>query len=120
MKTTEFVLWAVLCNSSVTRPHAASLGAAFTCQGPRNDDTNPASDRHAKEDLSAVDPTDMLEKVAALPSSKWNAKGEAATSPIGPTAQDDSALFTLSGRGLDPPPNLSASTTDSPLERNHL
>ncbi|HEY5909173.1 MAG TPA: tail fiber domain-containing protein [Verrucomicrobiae bacterium] len=56
---------------------------------------NPSSDRGAKENLSRVDPSEVLEKVTALPISKWNFKGDETTPHFGPMAQDFHAAFGL-------------------------
>jgi hypothetical protein len=52
------------------------------------------SDRTTKTDIEAVDPDNILAKVAALPIATWRKKGEAATH-LGPMAQDFSAAFGL-------------------------
>ncbi len=52
------------------------------------------SDRHAKEHFAAVNPGEVLAKVAALPLSTWNYKSQdAAIRHIGPMAQDFKAAF---------------------------
>jgi len=51
------------------------------------------SDRNAKENFSPVDAKGVLEKVAALPITQWNFKGDQATRHIGPMAQDFYAAF---------------------------
>jgi hypothetical protein len=56
---------------------------------------NPPSDRNLKENFAPVSPREVLEKVAALPISRWNFKGDAATSHVGPMAQDFHAAFSL-------------------------
>ncbi|MBK9138954.1 MAG: tail fiber domain-containing protein [Verrucomicrobia bacterium] len=56
---------------------------------------NPTSDREAKENFAPVDGREVLEKVAALPITRWNFKGDAATQHVGPTAQDFHAAFSL-------------------------
>jgi hypothetical protein len=54
------------------------------------------SDRHAKENFAAVDPAEVLSKVAALPLSTWNYKSQdAAIRHLGPVAQDFKAVFGL-------------------------
>jgi len=57
-----------------------------------------ASDRNLKENFAAVSPRQVLDKVAALPISRWNFKGDAATPHVGPMAQDFHAAF---GVGTD-------------------
>lgn len=57
-----------------------------------------ASDRNIKENFTAVDGLEVLEKVAALPLSEWNYKSEGGTRHIGPMAQDFKAAF---GTGTD-------------------
>jgi hypothetical protein len=51
------------------------------------------SDRNAKENFQPVDAQAVLEKVAALPLSKWNYKADTGTRHIGPMAQDFHAAF---------------------------
>jgi hypothetical protein len=52
------------------------------------------SDRNAKENLTPVNASDVLEKVAALPLATWNYKSQDATTRhIGPMAQDFKAAF---------------------------
>ncbi len=54
------------------------------------------SDRNAKEHFQAVNPLDVLERVAVLPVSTWNYKTQpASVRHIGPTAQDFKAAFTV-------------------------
>ena len=54
---------------------------------------NPCSDRNAKENFASVDPTVVLERVAALPITRWNFKQDAGSTHIGPMAQDFYAAF---------------------------
>jgi hypothetical protein len=59
------------------------------------------SDRNAKKDFKALNPRDVLAKVAALPITEWqykigDSKDAAAPRHIGPMAQDFSAAFELS------------------------
>jgi hypothetical protein len=56
---------------------------------------NPPSDRNLKENFVPVSPREVLEKVAALPITRWNFKGDAATPHVGPMAQDFHAAFSL-------------------------
>jgi hypothetical protein len=56
---------------------------------------NPSSDRNLKENFTAVSPREVLDKVAALPISRWNFKGDTAAPHIGPMAQDFHAAFAL-------------------------
>ncbi len=56
---------------------------------------NPSSDRHLKENFATVSPEEVLAKVAALPISRWNFKGETETAHVGPMAQDFHAAFGL-------------------------
>lgn len=52
------------------------------------------SDRNTKEDIAAVDPAEVLEKVTTLPIATWRKIGDKATH-LGPMAQDFSAIFGL-------------------------
>jgi hypothetical protein len=54
------------------------------------------SDRNGKEHIVAVDPREVLSKVAALPIATWNWKSQdAAVRHMGPMAQDFAAAFGL-------------------------
>ena len=55
-----------------------------------------ASDRNLKENFTAVDPLNVLSKVAALPITQWNYKGNP-NGHLGPVAQDFHAAFGLNG-----------------------
>jgi len=52
-----------------------------------------ASDRNLKENFQPVNGRDVLEKVAALPVSKWNFKADPESRHVGPMAQDFYAAF---------------------------
>jgi trimeric autotransporter adhesin len=56
---------------------------------------NPSSDRDAKEQFTAVEPRQILDKVVALPLSEWSYKADAPTRHLGPVAQDFRAAFGL-------------------------
>lgn len=56
---------------------------------------NPPSDRNLKENFKLVDAREVLEKVVALPISRWNFKEDSATPHVGPMAQDFHAAFGL-------------------------
>jgi hypothetical protein len=51
------------------------------------------SDRNMKENFASVDARAVLEKVAAMPVTRWNFKGESHVEHIGPMAQDFHAAF---------------------------
>jgi trimeric autotransporter adhesin len=54
------------------------------------------SDRHSKENFEPVDAKAVLERVLALPVSRWNYKTQAkSVRHIGPTAQDFAAAFSV-------------------------
>lgn len=54
------------------------------------------SDRNAKANFLAIDPTSLLEKLAAMPVSTWNYKTQAdSIRHLGPTAQDFHTAFGL-------------------------
>jgi trimeric autotransporter adhesin len=55
----------------------------------------PSSDRNLKENLSSVQPREVLDKVVGLTVSCWNFKGEEATRHVGPMAQDFYEAFGL-------------------------
>jgi hypothetical protein len=52
-----------------------------------------SSDRNTKESFSPVDSRVVLDKVAALPITRWNFKQDSSTAHIGPMAQDFYAAF---------------------------
>jgi hypothetical protein len=54
---------------------------------------NPCSDRNVKENFRDVNAREVLEKVAALPITRWNFKADAATEHLGPMAQDFYSAF---------------------------
>ncbi|MCL4789493.1 MAG: tail fiber domain-containing protein [Verrucomicrobia bacterium] len=54
-----------------------------------------SSDRNAKENFQPVNPQEVLEKVAALPVSRWNYKDDTRVRHLGPMAQDFHAAFGL-------------------------
>ena len=56
---------------------------------------NITSDRNAKQDFAAINPRQVLAKVAALPITEWQYKQEADARHIGPMAQDFSSAFAL-------------------------
>jgi len=53
------------------------------------------SDRNAKQDFEPVDTQAVLDKVVALPITRWSFKQEPATRHVGPVAQDFFAAFEL-------------------------
>jgi hypothetical protein len=54
-----------------------------------------ASDRNLKENFQPINPEQVLERVSALPISKWNYKLDAGTEHLGPMAQDFYAAFNI-------------------------
>lgn len=58
---------------------------------------NSTSDRAAKENFTEVDPSEVLEKVATLPMSRWTYKATPGVEHLGPIAQDFHAAFGLNG-----------------------
>jgi hypothetical protein len=76
-------------------PGAMLQVGTATCNGSSWLNT---SDRNLKEDLAAINPGAVLEKVAALPITKWKYKVEAdGMEHLGPMAQDFHAAFGLNG-----------------------
>ena len=53
------------------------------------------SDRNIKEHITPVDPSSVLEKVAALPTSEWSYIGDDGVRHLGPMSQDFKAAFNL-------------------------
>lgn len=59
---------------------------------------NSTSDRNAKENFAEISPEKILAKVASIPISQWNFKGQHRdVEHIGPMAQDFHAAFGLNG-----------------------
>jgi hypothetical protein len=59
---------------------------------------NSISDRRKKENFTAIDGEDILDKVGAMPVTQWNYKSQPTTQHhIGPMAQDFYAAFHLDG-----------------------
>jgi hypothetical protein len=54
-----------------------------------------SSDRNVKAGFAPVDPKEVLEKVAALPITRWHYTNDTATPHLGPVAQDFHAAFDL-------------------------
>jgi hypothetical protein len=57
-----------------------------------------SSDRNAKENFAPVNPLEVLNKVTALPISRWNYKTETEVTHLGPMAQDFYSAFVV---GMD-------------------
>ncbi len=53
------------------------------------------SDRNSKENFAPVNPAEVLDKVAALPITRWNYKDDPSAEHLGPVAQDFQAAFGL-------------------------
>jgi hypothetical protein len=84
--------WLVLASQTPGRVINVYNGAYLSDGGTWTD----ASDRNAKENFEPVNPREILEKVAALPLTKWNYRTEdASVQHLGPVAQDFHAGFGL-------------------------
>ena len=57
-----------------------------------------SSDRNVKTNFASISPTDVLEKVAGLPITRWNYDADLGVAHIGPMAQDFYAAFNV---GMD-------------------
>jgi len=53
------------------------------------------SDRNVKENFAPLNAQEVLEKVAALPLSRWNYKQDKSQEHLGPMAQDFHAAFNV-------------------------
>jgi len=60
-----------------------------------NNGVNCASDRNVKAGFESVDARAILEKVAALPITRWHYTNDAVTPHLGPVAQDFHAAFAV-------------------------
>ena len=75
------------------------ISAQFSVSAPQlYGQLNSGSDRNTKENFEAVEPLDLLERVASLPITTWNFKTEPSVRHIGPMAQDFKAAFEM---GID-------------------
>jgi hypothetical protein len=74
-----------------TPTHRLQVGTAY-CDGSA---WYPSSDRNLKENFKSVDTLAVLDKVAAMPVSRWNYKQDTSTEHIGPMAQDFHAAFNV-------------------------
>lgn len=116
--TSTYVYGIGVQNATLYTRTAANGGFAWFQGGVHNDNTaNPgggqtlmtltssgltvngtfasSSDRNLKENFQSVDAGAVLDKVAALPISKWNYKQDCGTEHIGPMAQDFYAAFSV-------------------------
>ncbi len=59
---------------------------------------NGSSDRNVKENFQPVNPREVLDKVTALPISRWNYKADSEVAHVGPMAQDFYTAFEV---GMD-------------------
>lgn len=85
--------WTARCAGGV-RFFSNSDATTGVVLNPGSGSWSSASDRDFKENFTAVDPGDILERVVTLPISMWNYKSqEAAIRHIGPMAQDFHAAF---------------------------
>ena len=69
---------------------ASTVGATLA---PGSGSWASASDRALKTDVSRIDDAAVLDKVAALPVSRWSYRSERGVSHLGPMAQDFYAAF---------------------------
>ncbi len=69
---------------------ASTVGATLA---PGSGTWASASDRHMKTDIAQIDDAKVLDKVAALPISRWSYKSERGVRHVGPMAQDFYAAF---------------------------
>ena len=78
-----------LSNQSGTRMRIDASGNVYATS------FNPSSDRNIKENFSTVSPQEVLDKVAALPITRWSFKQDKEVEHLGPMAQDFRAAFGL-------------------------
>lgn len=84
-------------SNSATTPGAGGVELMrLTSAGLRVNGTFvSASDRNLKENFTAINPREILDKVAALPLSQWNYRADPGARHLGPMAQDFRAAFNL-------------------------
>ncbi len=98
--------WYIRNNNATTRIFVRDSGeVGFKMTNPtytvdvngtvRADNIINSSDRRLKENFVQVDTRTVLEKVAALPITRWNFTNETGTVHLGPMAQDFHAAFGL-------------------------
>jgi len=84
--------WLILASPTPGRVIEVYNGAYLSDGGAWTD----TSDRDAKENFEPVDPKEILERVAALPVTRWNYRSEDETvQHLGPVAQDFHEAFGL-------------------------
>ena len=74
---------------NLTPTHLLHVGNAY-CDGNQ---WYPSSDRNVKSGFETISPRTVLDKVAALPSTRWHYTNDVATTHLGPMAQDFYAAF---------------------------
>jgi hypothetical protein len=83
-------------NLTIVRAGSATPMARFNSGGLTVNGTFvSSSDRNVKENFQPISSGSVLEKVAALPISKWNYKDDKSSEHIGPMAQDFYAAFNV-------------------------
>lgn len=81
---------------SILRSGSSTPMARFNSSGLTVNGTFvSSSDRNAKEDFQPVCTREVLEKVAALPITRWNYKEDKDSKHLGPMAQDFFAAFSI-------------------------
>jgi len=83
----SFTLFNAATNGAVAAGPVTNSGVAVTT-APYCVSLNQTSDRNAKENFKQVPALEVLDKVAALPISRWNFKQDQTAEHMGPMAQD--------------------------------
>jgi trimeric autotransporter adhesin len=79
----------------ITAINGSGVPTAGVYLSPGDSSWNAVSDRERKENFQTVNPLAVLDKVAALPISRWNYKSNPTQEHLGPMAQDFHAAFGL-------------------------
>jgi len=84
-----------LATGDVNAAPTVRLNITPTIVQVENATFNNSSDRNIKQDFTAINPLQMLNKVLELPVSEWSYKFDPATRHIGPVAQDFYSVFNV-------------------------
>ena len=86
--------WMVYASGGVVF-RSSSSGSSGVSLAPGGGAWNSLSDRNAKDSFATISPTEVLEKVVAMPVSSWAYKTEKGVTHLGPMAQDFYEAFKL-------------------------
>jgi len=82
-------------NGNVNVNGGVNVSGDVSAHNVSSNNINQTSDRNLKEKFAAINPTEILNRVVALPITSWNFKQDAGERHIGPMAQDFYAAFNV-------------------------